>query len=136
MIFTDGAEEFWSVSNVHGYGDNHAAVSVFRQAKTRDVHISGVFYKRDQQRLWGVEEACPKAEGVVLDLQTLETEKILVEHVFADTARVGVCVTGKANAEIRDFHINKASDYETICGSSCTAIVNGETVPVTESLEL
>ena len=125
-----------TVSNVHGYGDNHAAVSVFRQAKTRDVRISGVFYKRDQQRLWGVDEACPKAEGVVLDLQTLETEKILVEHVYADAARVGVCVTGKANAEIRDFHINKASDFEMICGSGCQAFVNGDIVPVTESLKL
>ncbi|MBR4863971.1 MAG: hypothetical protein IKU07_05285 [Oscillospiraceae bacterium] len=131
-----GCSDDVGASNIHGYGENHAAVSVFRQAKTRNVRIHGVFHKRTQQRRWGVEEACPKAEGVVLDLQSLETEKILVEHVFGDTARVGVCVTGKANAEIRDFHINKASDQIAICGSGCKATVNGETVPVTESLTL
>ena len=131
-----GCSDDVQVSNVHGYGDNHACVSVFRQAKTRDVRISGVFQKRDQQRLWGVDEKCPCPEGVVLDLQNLETEKILVEHVFGHTARVGVCVTGKANAEIRDFHINKAGQYEMLCGSGCQAVVNGVTVPVTESLEL
>ena len=123
-------------SNIHGYGDNHAAVSVFRRAKTRNVHISGVFHKRDQKRLWLADSVTPAYEGVVLDIQNMETEGMLVEHVFGDTARVGVCVTGKANVEVKDFHLAAASQAEMICGGGCCAVVNDAVVPVTETVPL
>jgi len=121
-------------SNIHGYGDNHAAVSVFRRAKTRNVYISGVFHKRDQKRLWLADSVTPAYEGVVLDIQNMETEGMLVEHVFGDTARVGVCVTGKANVEVKDFHIAAASQAEIISGGGCRTVVNDAVVPVTETV--
>ena len=129
-----GCSDDVQASNIHGYGDNHAAVSVFRKAKLRNVRISGVFQKREQKRLWQANASVQAWEGVVLDLQGLETEGMTVAHVFGDTARVGVCVTGKANVAVEDFHIASVSGFVTVCGSGCRAVVNGNPVPVTESL--
>lgn len=107
-----GCSDDVQASNIHGYGDISAVVSVFRRANTRNVRISGVFQKRDQKRLWQANEPVQEHEGTVLDLQSLTTEGMTLEHVFGDTARVGVCVTGKASVEVTDFHIAAASHAE------------------------
>lgn len=129
-----GCSDDVKASNIHGYSDISAVVSVFRRANTRNVRISGVFQKRDQKRLWLKDVPVPEYEGTVLDLQSLTTEGMTVEHVFSDTARVGVCVTGKAIVEVRDFHLAAASHAEVICGSGCRLFVNESEVPVTEAV--
>ncbi len=130
-----GCSDDVEASNIHGYSDNHAAVSVFRKAKTRNVRIRGVFHKRDQKRMWEADEAVSAWEGVTVDLQNMETDNLVVEHVFSDTARVGVCVTGKADVVVNDFHMTEASGFETLCGGGCRAVVNGKVLPITESLD-
>jgi hypothetical protein len=131
-----GCSDDISASNIHGYGDNSAAISVFRRAKTRDVRIKGVYYSTEQKRLFATDSPVDSWEGIVVDLTNLETQKMSVSHVYARNARLGVCVTGNANVCVEDFSMEEASHMQTLCGSNCTLTVNGKEVPQTTVIPL
>ena len=131
-----GCSDDVNASNIHGYGDNSAAVSVFRRAKTRNVRIKGVFYRTEQKRLFATDSPVDTWEGMVVDLTNLDTEQMSVSHVYGKNARLGVCVTGSAKVCVSDFYLEEASHLETLCGSNCTLTVNGEEVPQTTHIPL
>lgn len=120
------------VSNVHTYSDGFNGISVRILAKLRDVRISGVFYARTHARLYGVDPA-DRYEGVAISLPKLQTESMVIENVYADTARIGAFVTGKANVKIGNFRLSDAA-VPLLCGKNCTLIVNGEQVQQTVAL--
>jgi len=129
-----GCSDDVSVSNVHTYADGHCAIAVRVEAKVRDVRIGGVFYRRDHLRL---RTAAPTAqyEGVVIDLPNLRTESMEIDHVYADTARIGVFLNGQANVTVKNFHLADA-DIPMLCGKESCLTVNGETIHQTEAIPL
>lgn len=129
-----GCSDDVSVSNIHAWGDGYAAVSVRQEATVRDVRISGVFYKRRHLRLRDT-AAAGNYEGVVLNLPSLRTDSLTIEHVYADTARLGVFLNGRARVEVTNFHLADA-EHRALCGGSCTLAIDGETIGNTLSLPL
>lgn len=127
-----GCSDDVSVSNVHTYADGHMGISVRILAKLRDIKVNGVFYSRQHDRLYGVTPA-GRYEGVAISLPKVQTESMVIENVYVDTARIGASVTGKAKVEIKNFNLVDATT-PLLCGRNCTFIVNGEQVEQTEAL--
>ena len=129
-----GCSDDVTVSNIHVYGDGCSAVSVRQEANVRDVRINGVFYKRQHLRLRDT-AAAKHYEGAVISLPKMRTDALTIENVYADTARLGVFVNGKANVEIKNFQIADTERY-ALCGENCKLVINGETVTPTSALPL
>ena len=129
-----------SISNVHVYGDGCCAVSTHKEAKLRNIRVSGLFYKRDHLRLKLADtldtnlEATKAYEGTVIDFVNLETDSVKISHVYAQSARMGVRVTGNANVSVEDFHLCEIADRLVLCGGGCQLSVNGEQMPQTTAL--
>ncbi|MBR4972812.1 MAG: hypothetical protein IKY59_07565, partial [Oscillospiraceae bacterium] len=129
-----GCSDDVTVSNIHVYGDGCSAVSVRQEANVRDVRINGVFYKRQHLRLRDT-AAAKHYEGAVISLPKMRTDALTIENVYADTARLGVFVNGKANVEVKNFHLADA-ERTALCGENCQLVINGETVTPTSALPL
>ena len=137
-----GCSDDVQVSNLHVYSDGFHAVSVTKQAHLRDVQINGVFYKRDQLRLRqaGTADAdlnpSEAYEGTVIELPNLKTDNLTIQNVYADTAAMGVRLTGSGHVDIRNFNVRALSGAKALCGSDCTLIMDGEVVSQTTSIPL
>jgi hypothetical protein len=129
-----GCSDDVTVSNIHVYGDGCSAVSVRQEANVRGVRISGVFYKRQHLRLRGTAPA-EGYEGTVICLPKMRTDTLTIENVYADTARLGAFVNGKAHVEIKNFHLADAERI-ALCGCHCKLVINGEAVTPTPVLPL
>ncbi len=136
-----GCSDDVQVSNCHIYGDGYYGVSVRIQARLRDVRVSGVFYKREHKRLFvsgTADTVLPgdRPEGTVIDMPSLETQgSVVVENVFADSADVGVRLTGSGSMEVKNFRLGSCcTPY--LCGENCTLSVNGEAVAPTPPVAL
>ena len=129
-----GCSDDVTVSNIHVYGDGCSAVSVRQEANVRDVRVSGVFYKRQHLRLRDT-AAAKGYEGSVISLPKMRTDTLIIENVYADTARLGVFVNGEANLEIKNFHLADAGQT-ALCGCHCKLVINGEAVTPTPALPL
>jgi hypothetical protein len=129
-----GCSDDVTVSNIHVYGDGCSAVSVRQEANVRDVRVSGVFYKRQHLRLRDT-SAAKGYEGAVISLPKMRTDTLIIENVYADTARLGVFVNGEANLEIKNFHLADAGQT-ALCGCHCKLVINGEAVTPTPALPL
>ena len=137
-----GCSQDVSVSNVHVYGDGCCAISTNKEAKLQDIRVRGVFHKRDHLRLKlaGTADTDLKPakayEATVIDLVNVETDSVSIRHVHADTARMGVRVTGKARVTVEDFNIRELSDRLALCGSECRLDINGDLVEQTPTMPL
>ena len=123
------------VSNVHGYGDCHCTLGVQKEANIRDVRVVGVFHKREQLRLYGAQGANRQPEGVAVDLTCLKTEHLRISHVYCDSARIGVFLTGEAKVTMDNVQIENA-EQAIVCGSNCTLVVDGCEIPRTANMPL
>ena len=63
------------------------------------------------------------------------TESMEIDHVYADTARIGVFLNGQANVTVKNFHLADAG-IPMLCGKESCLTVNGETIHRTESIPL
>lgn len=128
-----GCSDDVAVSNIHGSGDCHCAVGVQKQAEIRGVRVKGVFHKRSQLRLRDANRAAQSPEGVTVDLPDLKTDDLRIDHVYSDSVRIGVCLTGNATVRMRDVRIAQA-DIPALCGSGCTLMIDGDRVRQTTSM--
>ncbi len=137
-----GCGEDVSVSNIHVYGDGICAVSTHKEAKLKDIRVSGVFYKRDHLRLKLADtadtnlEGTKAYEGTVVDFVNLQTDSVSVRHVYADAARMGIRLTGSAKVAVEDFQIRELADRLGLCGGDCELTVNAKRIEQTPSLPL
>ena len=123
------------VSNVHGYGDCHCTFGVQKEANIRDVRAVGIFHKREQLRLYGAQGANRQAEGVAIDMPCLKTENLRISHVYCDSARIGIFLTGQAKVTMDNVQIENA-EQAIVCGSNCTLVVDGCEIPQTATMPL
>lgn len=137
-----GCVEDVAVSNIHVYGDGCAAVSTHKEAKVKDIRVSGVFHKRDHLRLKLADTAdtdlqpVKAYESTVIDFVNLETDSVSIRHVYGDTARMGVRVTGNAKVTVEDFSVRELSDRLALCGADCYITINGDAVAQTPTMPL
>ena len=129
-----GCSDDVQVSNIHVYSDGCSAVSVRLEARVRDIRVSGVFYRRQHLRLCDT-AAAEQYECSVITLPQLCTDSMVIENVYADTARFGVFLSGEASVTINNFHLADAHT-KALCGNNCTLIIDGETVTPTPALPL
>ena len=129
-----GCSDDVQVSNIHVYSDGCSAVSVRLEATVRDVRINGVFYRRQHLRLCDT-AAAQGYECSVITLPKLRTDSMTIENIYADTARLGVFLSGDAKVVINNFRLTYA-DTKALCGGNCTLVIDGETVPPTPELPL
>ena len=126
----DGYSDDVSISNVHVYGEGYSAIAVGDRACVRDVRVDGVFYRRSHVRL---RDNIPanQSEGIVISLPDMTTESLTVSNVYAESAKVGVLVSGKAHVTVDNFSIDQTSYAEALCAPGCELTVNGEAVEQT-----
>ena len=129
-----GCSDDVTVSNIHVHGDGCNAVSVRQEANVRDIRVNGVFYKRQHLRLRGTTTA-GGYEGVVINLPQLRTESMVIQNVYADTARMGVFLNGNAHIAIQNFQLADA-ECKALCGSNCELVIDDQPVAPTAALPL
>jgi len=134
------------ISNVHTYDDGLSVMGIRGAglatllpkvvAHVRNVRASGLFYKRESDQL-DPDMTMPKTLPVyALSFNGLETfDPIQISHVYADTAQLGVYLTGQAQVEITDCHLENIPETALV-GSNCQLTVNGEEVAQTTRLPL
>ena len=134
------------ISNVHTYDDGLSVMGIRGAGlatllpkvvgHVRDVKASGLFYKRESDQL-DPDMTMPKTLPVyAMSFNGLETfNPIEISHVYADTARLGVYLTGQAQVEITDCHLENIPETALV-GSNCSLTINGEPVAQTTQLPL
>ena len=134
------------ISNVHTYADGLSVMGIRGAGlatllpkvvgHVRDVRASGLFYKRENDQL-DPDMTMPKTLPVyALSFNGLETlSPVEISHVFADTAQLGVYLTGQAQVNITDCHLENIPETALV-GSNCQLTINGEAVAQTTQLPL
>lgn len=143
-----GCSDDVQVSNVHAFDDTPFAIAVSTQANLRDVHINGVFYKRNRRHLslvgtldsgdhyveppagkerqFGTNELAATVNAIVLDLTGLKSENFVVENLFVDFATTGVSLSGGGNVEVRNLNIANLTGRLAKVDASSTLTINGK----------
>ena len=134
------------ISNVHTYDDGLSVMGIRGAGlatllpkvvgHVRDVRASGLFYKRESDQL-DPDMTMPKTLPVyAMSFNGLETiNPIKISHVYADTAQLGVYLTGQAQVEIDDCHLENIPETALV-GSNCELTINGAAVEQTSRLPL
>lgn len=134
------------ISNVHTYDDGLSVMGIRGAGlatllpkvvgHVRDVNASGLFYKRESDQL-DPDMTMPKTLPVyAMSFNGLETfNPVKISHVYADTAQLGVYLTGQAQVEISDCHFENIPETALV-GSNCQLTVNGEQMAQTTQLPL
>ena len=134
------------ISNVHTYADGLSVMGIRGAGlatllpkvvgHVRGVRASGLFYKRESDQL-DPDMTMPKTLPVyAMSFNGLETfDPVKISHVYADTAQLGVYLTGQAQVEITDCHLENIPETALV-GSNCQLTINGEAVAQTTQLPL
>ena len=134
------------ISNVHTYDDGLSVMGIRGAGlatllpkvvgHVRDVKASGLFYKRESDKL-DPDMTMPKTLPVyAMSFNGLETfNPVKISHVYADTAQLGVYLTGQAQVELEDCHFENIPETALV-GSNCQLTVNGTQVAQTTRLPL
>ena len=134
------------ISNVHTYDDGLSVMGIRGAGlatllpkvvgHVRDVRASGLFYKRESDQL-DPDMTMPKTLPVyAMSFNGLETfNPVKISHVYADTAQLGVYLTGQAQVEITDCHFENVNET-ALAGSNCELTINGQPVAQTTQLPL
>lgn len=134
------------ISNVHTYADGLSVMGIRGAglatllpkvvAHVRDVRASGLFYKRESKEL-DPDMTMPKTLPVyALSFNGLETfNPIKISHVYADTAQMGVYLTGQAQVEMEDCHWKNIPKLALV-GSNCELTIDEQDVEQTTQLPL
>ena len=134
------------ISNVHTYDDGLSVMGIRGAGlatllpkvvgHVRDVRASGLFYKRENDQL-DPDMTMPKTLPVyAMSFNGLETiTPVKISHVYADTAQLGVYLTGEAKVEITDCHMENIAETALV-GSNCELTINGQQVAQTTQLPL
>ena len=134
------------ISNVHTYDDGLSVMGIRGAGlatllpkvvgHVRDVRASGLFYKRESDQL-DPDMTMPKTLPVyAMSFNGLETfNPVKISHVYADTAQLGVYLTGQAQVEITDCLFENINET-ALAGSNCELIINGQPVAQTTQLPL
>lgn len=134
------------ISNVHTYDDGLSVMGIRGAGlatllpkvvgHVRGVRASGLFYKRESDQL-DPDMTMPKTLPVyAMSFNGLETfDPVKISHVYADTAQLGVYLTGQAQIEITDCHFENIPETALV-GSNCELTINGQPVAQTTQLPL
>ena len=134
------------ISNVHTYDDGLSVMGIRGAGlatllpkvvgHVRGVRASGLFYKRESDQL-DPDMTMPKTLPVyAMSFNGLETfDTVKIDHVYADTAQLGVYLTGQAQVEITDCHFENIKETALV-GSNCQLTINGRQVEQTTQLPL
>ena len=134
------------ISNVHTYDDGLSVMGVRGAglatllpkvvAQVRGVRASGLFYKRESDQL-DPDMTMPKTLPVyAMSFNGIRTfDPIEISHVYADTAQLGVYLTGEAQVKITDCHLENIPQTALV-GSNCSLTINGQTAEQTTQLPL
>lgn len=160
-----GSSDHVSISNIHSYGGSEYTIRTATNGECYDYYLMGMSYELSKQPefvsakledycIKGLFFRCQQASrymrgtatsiitdkkkyiGTVLDLEGVWSKKLILADILTDRIGRGVYLTGKANAEVRNFQAAEVGRETAICGSHCSLIVNGQKMPVTESISL
>ena len=141
-----GCSDDVDISNVHTYDDGLSVFGIRGAglatllpkvvAHVRDIRASGLFYKRENKEL-DPDMTMPKTLPVyAMSFNGLETlTPVKISHVYADTSKLGVYLTGQAQVEITDCHFENI-DETALVGSNCELTIDGKQVENTTRLPL
>lgn len=160
-----GSSHHVSISNIHSYGGSEYTIRTATNEECYDYYLSGISYELSKQPefvsakledyyIKGLFFRCQQASrymrgtatsiitdkkkyiGTVLDLEEVRSKKLIFTDILTDRIGRGVYLTGNANVEVQNFQAAEVGRGTAICSSRCTLTVNGQKMPVTESISL
>jgi len=147
-----GCNDDVSVSNLHAFDDCPYALAVIRQANVRDVHINGVFYRRNNRHLTWVGTADSEAKelpkesvnsdgtvsitsdvvtrvsALVMEFPNLKTDNFLAENLFVDYASTGIRLSGGGTVAVKNLNIRRLTGARYQCDAKSVVIEDGAVV--------
>lgn len=140
VIDLGGASSNVSIRNCHSYGDGmYWIVDIRMSAETENLYGKGWFYRPEQKSLYligdhGSFSDKSKYKGTLFSLFDLKGSAVF-EDIFADKCKFAAWVVGKADVELKNFHLNEyGGEIPYFCGPDCRLVVNGEVIPCRDSI--